>query len=389
MTPERGGGADWLDDPLRLRDAVALRSDLQRCAGCHDQCLAMTPEVFATASLRHATSRRSLQILSVMNGSLALSDGFVDAVYGALGSGLQHEVCVYRGDPAGWSDERTAIRAARRELVASGRAPDWAKRRLEAWTATGDVYRTGAHDRPTIGSVVVLADSAERAYARESVDAWRAVAAELGATGYLGAGSSGLELLDLGFVEEARAAACDLAARIEDLRPAHILTIAPESAAFITSAWLALGVSVRSRIHPIQTWVARRAARLPFRVPARERVAFHDPGVLARDLRDTRSARTLLRALGHDVVELPDHGRLAPPSGSMHGGDVGPWVHRVAEERRGAARAIGVRLLVTTSPFDQRNLTGGDPPVADLGVLLARAVDNRQVDRRESRSSGR
>jgi len=349
----------------------------------------MTPEVFATASLRHATSRRSLQILAVMNGSLDLSDGFIDAVYGALGSGLQHEVCVHRGDPAGWPDERTAIRAARRELAVAGRAPDWAQGRLAAWSATGDVYRVGEQEAPRVGSIVVLADAAERALAQESIDGWRTVAAELGATGFLGSGSSGLELFDLGFIDEARTAARDLAARIETLRPRFILTVAPESAAFIQSAWPTLGATKRTRIQPIVAWVARRAARLPLRGPAPEPVAFHDPGVLARDLRDTRSGRTLLRALGLRIVELPDHGRLAPPSGSIHGGDAGPWVQRIAEERRQAARSIGAKLLVTASPFDQRNLMGGSPPMADLGVLLGQGIDGRPGSRRGMSSAGR
>jgi len=64
-------------------------------------------------------------------------------------------------------------------------------------------------------------------------------------------------------------------------------------------------------------------------------------------------------------------------------------VQRIAEERRQAARSIGAKLLVTASPFDQRNLMGGSPPMADLGVLLGQGIDGRPGSRRGMSSAGR
>ena len=89
-------------------------------------------------------------IQAVRRGQLDWTPSVVDVLYSGLSSGVQHAVCVDSGDPAGWSDETVYLRAARAEIVRSGRAPLWAQSLRDAWQATWKPVRAFRRARPAL-----------------------------------------------------------------------------------------------------------------------------------------------------------------------------------------------------------------------------------------------
>lgn len=349
-----------------------FEKDLRRCAACHDQCMFATEEVFATGRQTLATSRKAMLLEAVRRGELGWTPSLVGVTYAGLSSGVQHAVCVHRGDPDGWPDETGYVRAARAEIVRAGMAPDWALAMREAWEATGNPYGLAGDEEVAEGEVIFLFDAATRAFQPAARVAWLTVAARLGVrAGQVAQGSSGFELFDLGFVDEARAAARALHARLAALAPRSVIGDSPEAVYLIRRVWPEWGLTLPGPVRHTSEWLAdalrTRAIELP---PSGPRLTFHDPACLARYLGVIDAPREALRRLGVELVEMLRHGEEAPPSGSYFGAAVGEWVRAIAAERVASAKAAGAEGIVTASPFDARNLRDGFP-VMDLGELAA------------------
>jgi Fe-S oxidoreductase len=345
--------------------------DLHRCAVCHDQCLFATAEVFAAGKQTLATSRKAMLIDAVRRGHLTWSPPLVDVVYAGLSSGVQHAVCVHRGDPDGWPDESTYVWAARAAIVDSGMAPAWAQQVRERWHQTGDPY--GQSEPSTIHNgqqTAFFFDSASRAFTPESRHRWLEVAESLGLNAdSITTGSSGFELYDLGFVNEARMAAKELHRHISPLGAVTLVSDSPEAVYMLRHAWPQWGLKLAGSILHVSEWLDRLLESRTLRLDASgPKFTFHDPAYLARYLGNKQSPRRLLLRLGVGLVEMLRHGIEAPPSGSFYGAAVGDWVFRIASERIASAQAIGAEGIIVASPFDCRNLQGA-LPVIDLSQL--------------------
>ncbi len=213
-------------------------SDLLSCSACHDQCLFATPEVFARRRQTYATSRKALLLQAVRNDRLTLDKTVVDVLYSALSSGLQHEVCVHRSASGVWPDETLYVRAARAEVVRARMAPDWAVTLRDRWKASGNPYGL-TDDEPTRpGTVVFVLDAATRALQPHVRTDLVAIADHFNCNwGMAAAGSSGFELFDLGFIDEARSAGSALHARIARLRPQVLVSDSPEAVYTMSAIW--------------------------------------------------------------------------------------------------------------------------------------------------------
>jgi Fe-S oxidoreductase len=356
----------------------SFAGDLHRCAVCHDQCLFATAEVFATGKQTLATSRKAMFIDAVRRGHLAWSSPLVDIVYAGLSSGIQHAVCVHRGNPGGWPDESTYVWAARAAIVDSGMAPTWAQQVRDRWRKTGDPYGQPEGSITYGGQqTAFFFDAASRALTPECPRRWLDVAQRLGLeAGLIMTGSSGFELYDLGFVNEARMAAGQLHHRLTTLDAVTLVSDSPEAVYMLRHAWPQWGLTLPGTILHGSEWLDRllesRAITLETAV---SNLTFHDPAYLARYLGDTESPRRLLSRLGVRLVEMLRHGIEAPPSGSFYGNAVGSWVSRIASERTASAQAAGADGIIVASPFDFRNLQGA-LPIIDLSELALRRLSH-------------
>jgi Fe-S oxidoreductase len=344
-----------------------LRDDLRHCAACHDQCLFATGEVFARGSQTYATSRKALLLLRVLNGDLGWTAEAVDVVYTALDSGIQHEVCVYRGDPRGWPDETKYIRAARQEITRVGAEPGWVRALRDAWRRTGDPYGVGdVESRP--GPVVLVADAATRQFDPDWAADWQRLTERLRIeAGWVASGSAGFELHDLGYAENALAAGRALHRRLMDSGAQLIVCDAPETVWTMTHLWPSWGLPLGARVLNTSVWLdqvlpaATEQGELP-EGPA----AYHDPSALARAQQIVDEPRSVLARVGVTLVEFVRHGLEALPVGSYYGPVVGSWVQQLAIERRESAVALGAHRIIVASPFDLRDLSGGGLIVTGL-----------------------
>jgi Fe-S oxidoreductase len=206
-------------------------------------------------------------------------------------------------------------------------------------------------------------------------------------------GSSGALELELGLVEEARAAATAAGVRIGALglgdAPGPVLVSAdPHLAWMLGEGVRELGLPPVARVDHLATVLADPAGSPP---PAgsglsagpplsagassgsRRAIAYHDPGVLARRLDVHAAPRRLLDACrAFERREARTAGRLARSDGGLPAALGEPTALGVARLRLAELRSTGAELVVTASPVALMALrAGGGPDAAqDLFVVL-------------------
>jgi hypothetical protein len=352
----------------------AFEPDLHRCASCHDQCLFGTVEVFARSSQSLATSRKALLLLQIAERTMNWTPAAVDVVFSALNSGIQHTMCVHRGDPSGWPDETAYIRAARADVVAQGLAPAWAQALRQMTHTTGDPYGIGA-EQPRPAEVLLVADAATRRWDPTWRRDWMTITRKLGIdAGWLAEGSSGFELVDLGYASDARSAAALLREAIDRAKPKTIVSDSPEAAWMMERVWPSWGLGLDVPVQHVSVWLDAALAGTNNPAPNGPRLAFHDPSALARGLSIVDPPRAVLRALGIRLVEFVRYGDEALPVGSYQGAEVGPWVRRLAEDRIGSAIVLNAEGIIVGSPFDLRDLTSERLPVHPFLHVAAQSL---------------
>jgi len=366
-----------------------LLPDVRRCASCHDQCLFATVEVFARANQSFATSRKALLLLRIAQGAMDWTPAAIDVVFSALNSGIQHTMCVYRGDPDGWPDESRYVRVAREDVAARGLAPAWAQALQQKVHTTGDPYGR-PDEEPRRGRAILLADAATRRWDRTWRSDWISITNTLGVdAGWLAQGSSGFELMELGFTEDARAAATTLHRLIQRADADELVCDSPEATWMIENIWPTWGLDLGVQMVHAAVWLERQLQGAASRSRTGQRLAYHDPSALARGLSVVAEPRAVLRALGVRLVEFIRSGAEAPPVGSYHGSDVGSWVDRLASDRIASATILGAEGIVVASPFDLRDLTSTRIPVYTFLRVVADRLNRRQArTRRAQRENG-
>ncbi len=362
-------------------------TDLLRCRICHDQCLVATSEAIVSGRQTLATSRKALLISEVQKGRLDWSPATIAAMYSALSSGVQHEFCVHFGDPGGWPDETPYVRAARRDIVRAGRAPEQARSVLAAWKQSGNPYglvdsQAAATAPGSQSRTVLFADAASRNWIGGLHDSLSSIVGVLAPPPRIvSAGSSGFELLDLGYVDEAGAAFGLLAHQLQGID--LVVSDSPEAVWMVNEGQRWVGGCVTAKaLHllPYLLSVAKPHSQLALmptlageKVRGR-RVTYHDPSYLSRYGHGSEAAREIVRdVLKGQLVEMMYNGRKAMPAGPYLGFPDDREAVEIGARRIEEAVATGGEILLTASPFDYFNLeraSAGAIEVAYLPTLV-------------------
>ena len=114
--------------------------------------------------------------------------------------------------------------------------------------------------------------------------------------------------------------------------------------------------------------------------PTDRRLTFHDPCYLGRYQGETAVPRTLLAALGTDVVEMKRSREFSRCCGGGGGGMVIDIIgdRRIPDTRMDDIRKVGAETVVVACPncaVMLEGVTGPRPEVADIAELLLAAVE--------------
>jgi Fe-S oxidoreductase len=355
---------------------AAFASDLRRNAITHDQDLFAAPEVIATGKQTFAPSRRALLLELVRTGVLEWEPDIVDAIYAGLDSGAQHAFSVDRGDPAGWPDERSYVRAARADIVDAGLSPPYVQAVATAFRTTGDPFGAEAAESPRPGPTVLFTDTATRALAPETATAARRIMARtLPDHGELASGSSGYELYDLGLWDDAATAIRATLTALEALGARTVLTASPEAVIALTQFAPALGIQHQLEVCHLASWLAAREFAPSITMPPTI-ATYHDSSRLGRGLGVYDAPRALLSAIpGLTLVEMQYRREEAIPTGPALGYPFPKAIPAMAERRLTEAVETGANLVIVASSYSKRNLllaaVPNPPDIRDLIDVLA------------------
>ena len=362
---------------------AAFAEELDVCARCHEQCLFSASVVLATGRHTLAPSRKALFADLLRRGALEPSAELADVFELGIGSGVEHANCLYAGRPA-WPDETRFARAARADLVDLGFPSRAAVEADERIAATGDPFGLGP-DRDAFvvaGSTLFFTDAATRALAADVGVAFRRLvrdleprASALPATMPAAAlpSSAGFEALESGLDTHAHRLAQSLSDLAGTLGITRIVSESPEALVALRE----LGSGDLSLVHASE-WLAAmlrsgqpagasgqpagapgRPAPVPGRTPGTvTRVALHDSARLGRYLGVYDAPRRVLDGMsGLQRHELRRSRETATPSGPTFGFPDAEAAQAMAERVLDEVVSVGAELIVTTSPYDRRNLT--------------------------------
>ncbi len=359
-----------------MPDSEGLVEAVDRCAYCHDQCLAGTPELLATRNQSAAVSRVAIALRTRRLDGRPWDAGLAERVFLGLNDGLQFESCIYRRE--GHRIE-PYIRAARAEVIAAGLAPPSVARVQDMLGATGNVFGlVEVVGEPLVsvpGTPILVHDAASRALNPAGLRAARELLRRVdGRLSELPVASCGAVEADLGLVDHARRAAGLMLAALDGLPPGPVVTTDATVALTILAAERSLGRPVnRSVAHLSQYLAGHPALPRPGR-PVEIQVAYHDSGPLARGLGLTAEPRALLAAVvGGGLRDAVPTGRRASSDGPLAGYPRPDVALTMARARLAELAETGAEAIVTAGPYSLRNLRAADPglPVVDLWSFLA------------------
>ena len=187
--------------------------------------------------------------------------------------------------------------------------------------------------------------------------------------------ASGAALGDLlGFVEDVRAQAARAAEAIRLSGAKRVIVLDSYDAACMRHEYPEWGIDL-PEIMTATAFVDGliREGRLTPR-KTEGVITYHDGSRLARDLDELEPARNILRAMGYDIHEMWQHGRLAKCCGSAVARQYMPDIcRRVAENRWNDVRRTDAKLLTAACPQSTEALAATVPDgyaYQDLFVLL-------------------
>lgn len=345
---------------------AAFADELDLCARCHEQCLFSSTVVLATGRHTLAPSRKALLADLLRRGDLAPTGELAEVFELGIGSGVEHEHCLYAGRPA-WPDETRFSRAARADLVDLGFPSIAAVEAAARIDATGDPFGLGADPGALIvtGTTLFFTDAATRALAADVGAALRRLVLELEPlAGPLPStiepvelpSSAGFEALELGLEAHARRLAGALIDLARRLGIARIVSESPEALVALRE----LGAGGLSLVHASEWLAAALSAASPAAAPPEvARIAvLHDSARLGRYLGVLDAPRQVLDSIaGVERRELRHSRAGATPSGPTFGFPDADAARAMADRLLDEAVAAGAELIVTSSPYDRRNLT--------------------------------
>lgn len=344
---------------------AAFADELDLCARCHEQCLSSSTVVLATGRHTLAPSRKALLADLLRRGDLAPTGELAEVFELGIGSGVEHEHCLYADRPA-WPDETRFSRAARADLVDLGFPSTAAAEAAKRIDATGDPFGLGADPGALIiaGTTLFFTDAATRALAADVGVALRQLVLELEPLASPLPStvdpaelpsSAGFEALELGLEAHARRLAGALIDRARELGATRIVSESPEALVALRE----LGAGDISLVHASEWLVGALPAASPGAVPGDAvRIAvLHDSARLGRYLGVFDAPRRVLDGIARvERRELRRSRARATPSGPTFGFPDAEAARAMAGRLLDEAVAAGAELIVTTSPYDRRNL---------------------------------
>jgi Fe-S oxidoreductase len=354
------------------RLTLDLKTALERCAGCHDQCMTATAELAASGRQDLVTSRVATLGLLLERGKIPWTAETAEPVFEALGDGIQFEYCIYRDIG---QDIRPYLRFLRRAARQRGIQPSVVTDAAAAFERTGNLLGLQEELPPVAtarGAVVLVHDAATRALAPDSVAAAMGALARAGLEPTaLAVGSAGSVEAQLGLASEATAAADLAIARISASEPGALVSSDPVLIARLRDLQADGRLPEGLRIQHLSTALAATDVQWPARDP--QKIAFHDPAALCRDLDEVESPRAVLRRVpGVELREPVNHGRLASNDGPLAVYPRPALARAIAARRIAELSWTGAPIVVTASPYSLANLraVADGLRVVDLAVFL-------------------
>jgi len=186
---------------------------------------------------------------------------------------------------------------------------------------------------------------------------------------------SGAELYDLlGGVEEVQRIARICTEQINTSKAKDIVVLDPTNARMFKQEYPTWGCEVKGNVSTATSFVDKliKDQKLVVRKTLKT-VTFHDPCRLARDLKETLPARSILSTMGLTIKEMFQHGSLTKCCGGEVLASHSKFLATLtAEGRLDDVRRIGVDTVVCACPSCVNNLTHdkSEIKVIDLFSLL-------------------
>lgn len=294
------------------------------------------------------------------------------------------------------------VRNAREEIVRQRMEPEVVKTLRENLLANGSLYRTVpewnvAPDR--IGrrgaDVLYVAGGSTRHERPEVVTAAVSLLQTAGVDWTVDAteGSTGMELYDLGYADEARKQARTFAKAVDELSPTTLVLASGNAYRAVTELFAAWGVGISGSctvLHSSQ-FIERILPGLPVRTyGGKERVGYLDSAYLGRKAGVFDSPRTVIRRVtGSEPAEFYASREAAPSSGAgtsmyLTHPDISRSIAKLVLDQ---ARELGMQVVITACPADKTSLQQAadhhESPVRirELGEFVALHVAQGHVDR--------
>lgn len=337
-----------------------VRRSLQRCIGCHDQCMFASAEVVASGRQELVMSRLAASVRDIADGAMTPDRAFIDDLFMSFDQGAQHRHCVVLD---GSQDPRVWLAWARAALAADAGIDPGPVRALREARAAAGTSSAAAIERP---DAVLIRDGVTSGEDRDAVRLLESRGLRV-ATATVPSG--GVLERFYGLQQEEREAALEASAVLGGLADAVLATDDPAVAYAAAHIWPDNGVRLDVRL-------LGEIVR-PEPVPGADgrTVVVDDVGLLAELPGATERIRELLSAAGYRVVEPPSTGADARDDGPMLDYPDPTLRARVGAARYEELRSTGADLVVAVAPWSLRNLPNGPIPVVGLAAALGAWTD--------------
>lgn len=337
---------------------------IRACRFCW-MCRHLCPVGLATGREVHTPRAKALLLDMEQKGSSAMQD-YAEEMFRCCLCASCAENCETGYDPT------VFIREARREITAHGLAPQAVMELIEKYMAEG-----GTPENTAQAEILIYSGAQDTEDGREMKKAFCSLLEKAGIP-YMEweqEPPDGNRLYDLiGETAEVRQIAEKCRDGIRASGAKRVVVLNPSSARMFRQEYPMWGLEIPAEIETATSFAARLLKEGRLRVKKAEgTAAYHDPCRLARDLEETEPARELIRAMGYELREMIQSGRLTKCCGgavlNAHSPDVAKLT---AESRLSDAERIGVDMLITACPCCTSVLKKGTGNVAvkNLFVLM-------------------
>ena len=292
-------------------------------------------------------------------------------------------------------EPRIFIREARSQAVAQGIAPDAVMDLFHVMMRTGNLYGKSPDEKfaaikdsvsslPSTASVLLYIGDVAAEKAPELAKASIAILKEAGVdfTVLADEPASGAYLGDLiGFVEEVRARAVRLCARIKESKADRVVALDPLDARIMLHEYNEWNLELSADVVTMPAYLAElvRLKQISLHALDLPGCTFHDAGALSRDLHDTESARFVLKAMGIDIEEMFLNRDLAKSCGGALLLEYAPELtEQTAQGRLEDAARTSARTIITEAPGSYavfKTFCPDDVTITDLTLLVEQALE--------------